>query len=119
VTLLELFPAATWAWIVSPNLHYTIQFTWVAGFGGTIMLLSRSMPTEHILALLIQERERLNRAIDALQGPVKRRGRPPKNPLIGVLAATPKSSGARGWTAAQKKAQAARMKAYWRKKRSS
>jgi hypothetical protein len=75
------------------------------------------MPTEHILSLLIQERERLNHAIEALTGPVKRRGRPPKNPGIGVIAATPKSSGTGGWTAARKKAHAARMKAYWKKKR--
>jgi hypothetical protein len=39
------------------------------------------MPTEHIVALLIAERDKLNRAIDALQGPTKRRGRPPRNPL--------------------------------------
>ena len=37
------------------------------------------MPIEHIVALLIAERDRLNRAIEALQGPAKRRGRPPKN----------------------------------------
>jgi hypothetical protein len=37
------------------------------------------MPTEQIIALLIAERDKLNRAIEALQGPVKRRGRPPKN----------------------------------------
>ena len=36
------------------------------------------MPTEHIVSLLIQERDKLNRAIEALQGPIKRRGRPPK-----------------------------------------
>jgi len=34
------------------------------------------MPTEHILTLLIAERDRLNRAIDALQGPTKRRDQP-------------------------------------------
>lgn len=38
------------------------------------------MLTEHIVSLLIQERDKLNRAIDALQG-TKRRGRPPKNAL--------------------------------------
>jgi hypothetical protein len=38
------------------------------------------MPTEHILSLLVQERDRLNRAIEALQGSAKRVGRPPKNP---------------------------------------
>ena len=34
------------------------------------------MPTEHIVRLLIEERDRLNRAIAALQGPLIRRGRP-------------------------------------------
>jgi hypothetical protein len=37
---------------------------------------SNFMPTEQILALLIAERDRLNRAIEALGGG-KRRGRPP------------------------------------------
>jgi len=32
------------------------------------------MPTEHLVLLLIQERDELNRAIDALQGPIKGRG---------------------------------------------
>jgi hypothetical protein len=30
--------------------------------------------TDHIVAVLIAERDRLKRAIEALQGPVKRRG---------------------------------------------
>ena len=34
------------------------------------------MPTENIRQLLIQERDRLNRAIEVLQGPILRRGRP-------------------------------------------
>jgi len=32
------------------------------------MLLSNLMPTDHIVALLIAEQDKLNRAIDALQG---------------------------------------------------
>jgi hypothetical protein len=40
------------------------------------------MPTEQILTLLIAERDKLNRAIEALQGPTKRRGRPPKNATL-------------------------------------
>jgi hypothetical protein len=36
------------------------------------------MPTEHILTLLISERDKLDRAIGALGQPVKRRGRPTK-----------------------------------------
>jgi hypothetical protein len=43
------------------------------------VLRSESMPIDHILALLIAERDKLNRAIEALQEPMKRRGRPPKN----------------------------------------
>src|SRR2546428_6071990 len=39
------------------------------------------MPIDHILPLLISERKKLNRAIEALHGPVKRRGRPPRNPV--------------------------------------
>jgi hypothetical protein len=72
------------------------------------------MPTEHIIALLIAEREKLDRAIEALQGS-KRRGRPPKNPL-GVIPDAPGKK-RRGMSAANRKAAAARMKAYWAKKR--
>jgi hypothetical protein len=35
------------------------------------------MPTDHILALLIAERDKVNRAIEALGAGTKRRGRPP------------------------------------------
>jgi hypothetical protein len=78
-----------------------------------------SMPTEQILALLIAERDKLNRAIEALQGPTKRRGRPP------LSAATPASTeptqpakkNRRKFTAAQRKRQAERMKAFWAAKK--
>jgi hypothetical protein len=83
------------------------------------------MQTEHIVALLIQERDRLNRAIEALQGPLRRRGRPPKNQLASASASIASAPVAgtrkkRTFTAAQRKAQAKRMKAYWaaRKKNS-
>jgi hypothetical protein len=72
------------------------------------------MPTEHILAMLIAERDKLTRALEALGGAAKRRGRPPKSPLATVSAPAEKR---RGWSAAQRKAQAARLKAYWAKKR--
>jgi hypothetical protein len=77
------------------------------------------MPTEHILSLLIAERDKLNRAIEALQGSAKRRGRPPKNPLMvaaPAVAPTPAKKRRRR-SAAQRKAQAERMKAYWAAKR--
>ena len=43
------------------------------------VLIFIGMPTEHIVALLIAERDRLNRAIEALQGPAQRVGRPSKS----------------------------------------
>jgi hypothetical protein len=42
------------------------------------VLPSRRMLTEQIVSLLIQERDKLNRAIEALQGTAKHSGRPPK-----------------------------------------
>jgi hypothetical protein len=80
------------------------------------------MPTEHIVALLIQERDKLNRAIEALQGPLKRRGRPPKNPLAASVAVTAEPAPAkkkRIFSAAQRKQQAAKMKAYWAAKKAA
>jgi hypothetical protein len=76
------------------------------------------MPTEHILSLLIVERDKLNRAIEALQGSAKRRGRPPKNQsaTVAPVAAAPAKK-RRRQSAAQRKAQAERMKAYWAVKR--
>jgi hypothetical protein len=80
------------------------------------------MPTEQILALLIAERDKLNLAIEALQGPTKRRGRPPKNSLtVGTPAAPepaqPAKKTRRKFTAAQRKEQAERMKAFWAAKK--
>jgi hypothetical protein len=75
------------------------------------------MLSEHIVALLVAERDRLNRAIEALQGPAKRRGRPPKDSSPSTIAALPVKKGRRKFTAAQRKAQAARMKAYWAKRK--
>jgi hypothetical protein len=78
------------------------------------------MLTQQILALLTTERDKLTRAIEALQGQTKRRGRPPRNPLVGVTvsAATPEPTRKkRTFTAAQRKQQAERMRAYWAAKR--
>ena len=74
------------------------------------------MLTDQILGLLIAERDRLTRAIEALQGPVKRRGRPPKNALASAAIAAPTKRRKRR-TAAQRKAQAAKMRAYWTKRK--
>jgi len=75
------------------------------------------MSMEHIIALLISERDKLNRAIEALGTSVKRRGRPPKNPLTAItaLAKTPRKR--RSLSPAKRKAQSERMKAYWAARR--
>jgi hypothetical protein len=79
------------------------------------------MPTDLIVALLIAERDKLNSAIAALQGAVKRRGRPPKNAAPVLAAAAPAALPApkrrRGMSPARRKAQGERMKAYWAKRR--
>ena len=77
------------------------------------------MPSEQIVMLLIEERNRLNRAIEALQGTAKHRGRPPKNPLAATAATSTATSRKKPKrrTAAQRKAQAERMKAYWAKRK--
>ncbi len=77
------------------------------------------MLTDHIIALLVAERDKLNRAIEALGGTVgKRRGRPPKNPLLAALAPTTTPAKKRkGRSAAARKAQSQRMKAFWAAKR--
>jgi hypothetical protein len=75
------------------------------------------MPTEHILTLLLAERDKLNKAIDALSGPTKRPGRPPKNTAATTVVASEPAQRKRTFTAAQRKQQAARMKAYWAAKK--
>jgi hypothetical protein len=78
------------------------------------------MPTEHIIQLLIQERDKLNAAIAALLGGAvaKRRGRPPKNPLAAAVTEAPaKIPGRRIFSAAQRKAASLRMKKRWAEKK--
>ena len=84
--------------------------------------------TDQILALLIAERDKLNLAIEALQGPTKRGpGRPPKSPLVASFGSTtevaaspakPKAKKkARIFSEEQKKEQSERMKAMWAAKK--
>lgn len=73
------------------------------------------MPIEHILGLLTAERDRLNRAIQALQGMEKGRGRSAAG-RAATAAVAPKKK-RRRMSAAARKAQAERMRAFWAAKR--
>ena len=90
------------------------------------------METTQIVALLIAERDRINAAIEALEGPTQQhRGRPAKNAAAPIAASEdatmPDSSESaaaktpatkkRTFTAAQRKQQGERMKAYWKAKK--
>jgi hypothetical protein len=84
------------------------------------------MLTDQIVALLIAERDKLNRAIEALSGPTKRRGRPPKKDVYNdptmpdwVKPATPKKKARkkRIFSAEEREAARQRMKAMWEKRR--
>ncbi len=76
------------------------------------------MPTDHILTLLISERDKLNRAIEALQG-TSRSGRPRNNamPSIDPAPTATHAPKRHRWTAAQRRAAAERAKAVWVKRR--
>jgi hypothetical protein len=72
------------------------------------------MQTDHIVALLVAERNRLEAAIQALQGSVKRRGRPPGKKVSTLPVAPPAPvSRKRKMTAAARKAMADAAKKRW------
>jgi hypothetical protein len=68
------------------------------------------MPTEHILTLLIAERDKLNRAIEALQGRTKPIGRPSKNQVLAIESDTTKPKKRHVSAAARRKMAAAQKK---------
>ena len=84
---------------------------------------SPEMPTDQIIALLIAERDKLDRAIQALGAGVKRRGRPPgsKNaqPAAGKKQAEPvptttaAKKAKKKWTPAQREEARQRAKSMW------
>jgi len=75
------------------------------------------MAREQIIAMLLAERDKIDRAIQALEGP-KRRGRPPKSPLAAsATMAEGEPRKRRTMSAANRKAQAERMRLYWANKR--
>ena len=79
------------------------------------------MATEQIVSLLIAERDRLSRAIEALQGPARRRGRPPASASVAKAASAPAVAATRRkrrpMSPAERKAQSERMKAFWAARR--
>jgi hypothetical protein len=79
------------------------------------------MPTDHIIALLIAERDKINRAIEALGAETKRRGRPPGSGVKHVEAtAEPATKTARKkphFSPAQREAARQRMKKMWAAKK--
>jgi hypothetical protein len=93
------------------------------------------MDTTQIVALLVAERDRLSRAIEALQGPTKRRGRPPgktakaaradyNDPTMpdwvkpkSALTKTAPKKAKRKFSAAQREAAAERMRQRWAAKK--
>jgi hypothetical protein len=77
------------------------------------------MQTEQIVELLVAERDRLSRAIDALQGSVKRRGRPPGAAAHAPAVAKPAAKRRKRapMSAAARKEQSERMKAFWAARR--
>jgi hypothetical protein len=75
------------------------------------------MPTDHILSLLISERDKLTRAIEVLQGS-SRGGRPRKSAMSATDATPTKTrTRKRRWTQAMKRAAAERAKAVWVRRR--
>jgi hypothetical protein len=86
------------------------------------VIVSYRCQTDHIVTLLIAERDRLNAAIEVLSGTTtKRRGRPPgsKNGASAAAASVPTVKRVRIFTAAQRKQQAARMKKHWTEKKTA
>jgi hypothetical protein len=80
------------------------------------------METTHIVALLVAERDRLNRAIEALQGPTKRRGRPPGSgrnaaSVDDSVLTAPAKKKRRRFSAAQREAASERMRQRWAAKK--
>jgi len=76
------------------------------------------VPPDDIVVLLVAERDKLNRAIEALGAPVRRRGRAPKTAQpIAVAAPAPIAWKRKPMTAAQKKALSVKMKAAWAKRK--
>ena len=74
------------------------------------------MPIEQIVSMLVAERDRLNRAIQALQGGSKSPSPAAKSSSSAAPASAAKRS-RKPMSPAQKKAHSERMKAFWAERR--
>ena len=81
------------------------------------MLRLPFMPTDQILELLIAERDKLDRTIEVLQGSTAGRGLVAKKAMASTPMVT--ANGRRRMSAAARKAQSRRMKAFWAKRRAA
>jgi hypothetical protein len=77
------------------------------------------MTTGHILALLIAERDKLNRAIEALGTPVKRRGRPAASAKVAEIAEAAAAKPKRKISTSSRKRMAAAQKKRWADKKAA
>jgi hypothetical protein len=75
------------------------------------------MATDHILSLLIAERDKLNKAIAALGGVTTSASQPSKSSEASAPAAPKKRRKRKALSAVQKKAHSERMKAFWAARR--
>jgi hypothetical protein len=80
------------------------------------------MGISEIVGLLIAERDRLERAIQALGAPAKRRGRPPRAAVPAAVTAASLAPATqprkrKALSPAQRKAHSERMKAFWAARR--
>ena len=77
------------------------------------------MAADHIIALLIAERDKLNRAIQALNAPhtAALKSAPVASAPAPAKKTAKKTVGKRGFSPEQRAAQALKMKQYWAKKK--
>ena len=75
------------------------------------------MPTDNILALLIEERDKLTRAIEVLQGTPRTATQPKKATPVTDATPAPNHAPKRVWTPAMRLAAKRRAKAVWVRRR--
>jgi len=102
-----------------PCMHWSMRFFGI-GLEGEITCMVRclQMPTNDILTLLIAERDKLNRAIEVLQGTPRTAPQPKKaTPATDVAPATNHTPKRRAWTPAMRLAARRRARVVWVRRR--